>query len=73
MNAVEMRAKSERLCLDLDNDLALLDEFISRIALPDESEYDLGYASLARAYSDDEPEYTHENLIWKNPNYAPRR
>ncbi|MCZ8344520.1 MAG: hypothetical protein O9301_15910 [Leptospira sp.] len=28
---------------------------------------------LNDAYSEDEPEYTTEDLIWKNPNYDPSR
>lgn len=36
-----------------------------------EESYDLAYASLNRAYSHDEPEYTAADLIWKNPHYVP--
>ncbi|WP_411823391.1 hypothetical protein [Leptospira sp. 'Mane'] len=32
-----------------------------------------GLILLNEAYSDDEPVYTHEDLIWKNPNYDPSR
>jgi len=31
----------------------------------------LSMHGLARAYGDDEPEYTDEDLIWKNPDFKP--
>lgn len=42
--------------------------------IAEESEdYDFSYSSLNRAYSDDEPVYTHDQLIMKNPRYVSRR
>lgn len=41
--------------------------------ITESDDYGLSYASLNHAYSDDEPEYGENDLIWKNPNYVPPR
>ena len=67
----ELDKESINLTNDIDRIMENF-EMISNSFNP-QINYSLPMASLSRAYSDGEPDYTDSDLIWQNPNYDPSR
>ncbi len=72
-NELKLEEKSKEIIEAIHE---LNDRFFDQIKFP----YFKGEAAIPfvpvminDAYSEDEPEYTTEDLIWKNPNYDPSR
>lgn len=73
MIATPFEKESKEIIEDIH---ALNERFFNQIKFPYiESEEEVPFipAMLNDAYSEDEPEYSTKDLIWKNPKYDPTR
>ncbi len=73
MNPTSLELESKEIIEDIH---ALNERFFDQIKFPyieGDDEIPFIPVMLNDAYSEDEPEYSTEDLIWKNPNYDPSR
>jgi len=73
MSSLAIEIESRHIKDEIAFDRSILGEFLKRLHIEPSIEHDAGLLFLNEAYSDDEPEYTNEDLIWRNPNYVKKR